>query len=797
MKPFDLLTSPIDGANLIEAGAGTGKTYTIAGLYLRILLERNLTVEKILVVTFTEAATQELKERIRLRLKDAELCFDKGATADPFLESCMKKSSDRVRDLERLREAVRSFDQASVFTIHGFCQRMLVENAFESGALFETELVTDRSVLIREILQDFIRINMYGMDSLFADYLVSKNVGPDSLKVFMEKILKPGIRFHETSLLLDTAELEKERGSVFLRMKKKWLEEREGIVSLLFRNPQLKQNMYGENIVNTWSKSLDVFFKEDDPGIVIPQKFAKGCTTGIKSGLKKNGEQPVHSFFEDCELFKELHEELIERFNSNLVHFKRKAFDFVSEELYRRKKERGIMFFDDLLTVLHERLANDSPGLLAGRIRNTYSAALIDEFQDTDPIQYEIFSRVFGGGKTPLFMIGDPKQAIYGFRGADIFAYLNAAQSAETSFTLGKNYRSDQHLVQSVNALFENVSDPFLFPEICFHPAESDENKPPFNLTVDGGSMADGSPFTLLLLHAEEKELSKKEASLLSKNVVASEMARFVGMGTKGTARIGGEPVKPRHMAVLVQTNSEAKDVNEELNRWGIPSVIHDTGNVFQSREAEELERFLASAAYPENSGFMKAALATDMMGVDVLELVDPSKLDRWGEMFRDYHRTWIRRGFSSMYYDMARQWQVKARLMDFEDGNRRNTNLSHLAQLLHEACLEIKGGPLKLLDWFRERIARPEDIEEHQLRLEQDSEAVTIVTIHKSKGMEYPIVFLPFLWSHTEHKSGGFCVFHDDKDKRLTCDMGSEDMENHLLLAEKEELAEIGRAHV
>ncbi|MFA6008664.1 MAG: exodeoxyribonuclease V subunit beta [Desulfobacteraceae bacterium] len=795
MNPFDLIESPLDGVNLIEASAGTGKTYTIAGLYLRLVLEKGMTVEKILVVTFTEAATQELKERIRKRLKEAEICFETGETSDPLLAACLTRSRSQADDLERLRDAVRSFDQAAVFTIHGFCQRMLVENAFESGSLFETELVTDTSGLIREILQDFIRTHVYPMTSLFADYLFEQKTGPGSLGAFIRKVMKPGMRFIHTPEYTDTSHEERQWELLYSELRHIWMADRQSIVALLMGNIQLKQNMYSEKIVTAWSRTLDRYFSSDRPGLQIPEKFQKGCVSSIEKGLKKNGVIPSHPFFDLCDDYTRAHEHLLSLYGSNHIHFKLKALSYVAEQLEKRKNEKGILFFDDLLNRLHGKLEHDPDGLLANQIRSSYSAALIDEFQDTDPVQYTIFSRIFAHGGGPLFMIGDPKQAIYGFRGADIFAYLKAVENASSAYTLGKNYRSDPELVNAVNTLFENVADPFVFPEIAFHPADADEKDSSERFVVEQGESWDNTPMTIMLLQAGEKEKNKNEANPVSRNTVAGEMARLLDLGKKGLARMGNRPVAPRDMAVLVRTNVEAKAMSDELNQWGIPSVIHDTGNVFQSHEAMELERVLTAVSHPGQSGFVKSALATDLLGIKALDLYhtdsEQEKFDRWTDIFRSYHVTWNRKGFIAMYHALVKEWSVKSRLMAIGDGHRRNTNLAHLAQLLHQKDMETKNGPSGLLIWFREQMASPEEVEEHQLRLEQDAEAVTIVTIHKSKGMEYPIVFLPFAWNHVSRKDTDVCVFHDPDDRKLTCDLGSGQMDFNRASAQREDFAE------
>lgn len=801
MSPFDLIQSPLDGVNLIEASAGTGKTYTIAGLYLRLVLEKKMPVEKILVVTFTEAATQELKERIRLRLKEAESGFEKGSSDDPLLSACLERSASRSDDLEHLRNAVRSFDQAAVFTIHGFCQRMLVENAFESGSLFETELVTDNSDLILEITRDFIRTHVYGLTGLFADYLEMNQHGPASLVEFVRKVMKPGLRFVHTPDALDTSELEECYKTRYGLLKDMWRKESRTLVAVLSDKARLNQTSYKPSVVAKWAASLDLYLSKPSPGFRLPVGFEKGCSPNLAKATKKGQEPPQHDFFDLCEAYRNDYIELEKSFRSNEIHFKQQALAYVEQRLEKIKEERGILFFDDLLIRLCRKLEQDAKGLLAGRIRSAYGAALIDEFQDTDTVQYAIFSGVFAEGNTPLFMIGDPKQAIYGFRGADIFSYLKAARQAQSAYTLGCNYRSDPALVDAVNHLFHRVDNPFVFAEIAFHPAMAQAKDSAGDLAIEGGEPRDASPMTVLLVPSEEGELNKTEGRVLARQATAAEMARLLQLGQQGRARLGSRNLEPRDMAVLVRTNLEAAAMNETLSALDIPSVIHDTGNVFESHEAMELERVLAAILQPGRAGLVKAALATDMMGKNARDLYqadqEEQRFETWVDSFRLFRDLWTGRGFSAMFQNLVKDWDVKAWLMTLDRGHRRNTNLSHLAQLLHEADLTSRGGAAVLLEWFRRQMANPENNEEHQLRLEQDAEAVTIVTIHKSKGMEYPLVFLPFLWDKPEKKSSNKdkdkepCIFHGGQDSQLYCDLGSDQMDIHRELADRENQAE------
>jgi exodeoxyribonuclease V beta subunit len=693
MNQFDLLHTPLAGRNLIEASAGTGKTFTIAGIYLRLVLEQRLPVGQILVVTFTEAATKELRERIRERLRAAGDVFAGGECADPFLAGLLAKCADPAAARRLLTTALRSFDEAAIHTIHGFCQRMLQENPFESGSLYDTELLTDQQRLLREIAEDYWRISCYGAPPQVLGAALAAGLGPGAL-----------------------LGLAGQRGS--------------------------------------------------DPYVtVIPTATFPDLADG------ESGEADLAAW---------------------LLALKRGFFTYLASELPKRKRLANVRFFEDLLLDLHAALLR--PGsLLPFLIRERYRAALIDEFQDTDPVQFRIFAALYPPGDvTPFFLIGDPKQAIYSFRGADIFAYMAAAAETRQCHTLGQNWRSEPGLIQAVNGLFASRPEPFYFPEISFAPVAPAGREPQL-LTMAGAP--DPSPFRFWFVNRREmgKPINKGDAWEMLPAAVAAEIVRILQDGAAGQLLIGDRPVVPGDIAVLVRANRQARLVQRALRQRGIPSVLCSAGNLFESDEAGELLRFLRAVAEPANEKLLKAALSSDLLGVagnDLAALlVDEVGWEQVLEEFRRYHELWAGSGCTAMAMSFLAGRHVRSRLLASPGGERRLTNILHCFETLHEAAAAQNLGMEGLIAWLAARIAEEPKREEHEIRLETDEQAVQLVTIHKSKGLEYPIVFCPFCWAEHGGKEEAV-VFHDDR-RQVVVDIGSPDLAAHRLLAAQESLAE------
>lgn len=797
MTPFDLLKAPLEGRNLIEASAGTGKTYNIEGLFIRLVLEQQLDIDQILVLTFTNAATEELKTRIRNKLVLARNAFAAGGSADPFIDALVTAHADQKAAGLRLQETLVDFDQAAIFTIHGFCQRIIHENAFETHHLFDTELVSNQSHLIQEVADDFWRELFYAAPPELIGFALDQVKKPDYFVRLLNKVKIP-----DTRIVPEIAEpaldaLEPFRAAL-VTLKKAWPTSRDTAIQALM-DPALNANMYGRltasirqpqmserelNII-VLAEAMDHLVQPQSTGFPLFDKFENFTAAKLTRATKKNNRPPDHDFFDICDVVFTRGERLKAELEQFLIFQKSRLFDYAASELRKRKTEKNIQYFDDLLLTVYNVLRNETADQLIARIRQRYRAALVDEFQDTDGVQYEILTRLFSGPDSLLFMIGDPKQSIYSFRGADIFSYMKAARGCKARFTLLKNWRSEPKLITAINTLFSGVDRPFIFDGIPFA-----EGRPARQTSTD--SRFKGPPLILWYLNSElitanAKPLNKPRATRLIADAVGDEICRLLSTSP---------PVEPGDIAVLVRTNDQAQLVKDLLTSRNVPSVLYTAANIFDSREALEIQRILSAIAHPTDTSRIKAALATDLLGIRAGELISAYFETRWWESrfarFKEYLQTWELNGFIRMFRLLLVQENVKSRLLKYPDGERRLTNVLHLSELLHRQSTEKNTGVGGLLKWLAEqRDPLTPRLEENQLRLESDENAVKVVTIHKSKGLEYPVVFCPFSWEDSLVTDREF-AFHDaDADFQLTFDLGSENRNQYLAQARNELLAE------
>ncbi|NNL41351.1 MAG: exodeoxyribonuclease V subunit beta, partial [Desulfobacterales bacterium] len=814
MKNFDLINTPLEGTNLIEASAGTGKTYAISGLFVRLVMEKKFTADQILVVTFTKAATEELKERIRKKLIQAKQAFSKGTSEDRFINDLVQNTENHRQAAARLHDALVDFDRAAIFTIHGFCQRILHENAFETQSLYDTELITDEKQLLLEIAEDFWRNKIYRLPDELINYVLKseKLNGPeDFLKLlYMAKTRDIRIipRIKEASL--KNLKVYRE---FCKKLESRWNDSRDEVITLL-NDPSLNGKIYGSIKadpnhhgyskrhlkVMSMADQMDHFTASKSNGFPLFKQFENFTTAKIIKSTKKNQTAVCHDFFQFCGELYSIYSMLENEFFHYVLCLKTQLFEYAKSESINRKRKKNILFYDDLLYNVRDALRDDAqhaltfpPGdarnnknALARAVREKYKAALVDEFQDTDFIQYEIFTRLFSAKKSSLFMIGDPKQAIYGFRGADIFSYMEAASTADFKYTLFENWRSDPGLITAVNTLFSNIKLPFVFDKIVFkkaEPAKIHDVKPDIPNSHSKALMK-----LWYVKSNDVKPLNKSDAVTLIADSVAEEIARI-------TSNMD-HPVDSGDIAVLVRTNQQAKIIKNSLANKNIPSVLYHTGNIFDSDEALEMERVLRAIFEPGNERRLKSALVTRILGVSAQELDSMENgtqgLETWVNDLREYFQIWNKYGFIRMFRLFMTQQGVKKRLLSLDDGERRLTNFLHLLEILHQESEEKNTGMAGLIKWFSEqRDPLTPRLEEHQLRLESDELAVKILTIHKSKGLEFPVVFCPFCWESSLAKNKEI-VFHDTNKKRnLTLDFGSADLADHTALAQNELLAE------
>ncbi len=799
MNAFDIIGTPLSGCNMIEASAGTGKTHAIAGLFLRLILEQELLINEILVVTFTVAATEELRDRIRKRLRAAQEALN-GArhdfSGDELLEKVVVPNRGNTRKREAINNALKDFDKAAIYTIHGFCQTMLRDHAFESAALFDTELIAEQQELFHILIDDFWRKHFYDAQPLFLQYALSTQ---QSRAAFMKLIKKQ----FATAVLTVVPQVEKPDIEAahhdvlvhFNQLKEVWPMCRSAVEYILFHDCSLSRTAYRPQTVATMLVEMDNYL-ESEAVFPVFYGFDKFTSARIAQSLKKNGVPPYHEFFEWCNTFYTSYLTAQNIFGRYVQYLKQELFACLRKTLRQKKRALNVRSFEDLIDDVHYSLKTGSS--LAAAIKKRYKAVLIDEFQDTDSAQYDIFFTLFNSPEHILFLIGDPKQAIYRFRGADIFAYLAAASHipANRRHTLTTNWRSAPNLIHAINRLFLNAQQQFIFNNIQFHTIAPPANRDREALKIYD---ADESPLQVWFIdqkyaNKEDGTIYKGSAEPLVAKMVAAEIARLARLGQQRRAVIGDRPLCPGDIAVLVRKNRQARLVQEELIKVSIPSVLYSAESIFESPEAREIVRVISAIAEPGTEMKLKAALATDMLGFTGNHLAAlPTQHNEWEAIlsrFYQYHEEWKTAGFIKMFRFFMHNEGIRRRLLSFPDGERRLTNVLQCSEVLHRAETEQKLGMKGLIKWFVEQREGEEIAEEFQMRLETDEDAVKLVTIHRSKGLEYPIVFCPFPWDSSIIKREPF-TFHDpENNNNLTLDIGTGNSD-HYRYASREELAE------
>ena len=795
---LDTMTFPLHGARLIEASAGTGKTFTIAGLYLRLLLghgsaeskhQQPLTVDQILVVTFTEAATAELRDRIRARIHDARLAFSRGQSGDPVIQPLLEAIDDHSQAAEILLQAERQMDEAAVYTIHGFCQRMLTQNAFESGSRFNNEFITDESHLKVQVVADYWRRNFYPLPlNLAGEVRRIWGAPAELLKKISPYLTGAPLQLSVPAMQGSMADLHSQNLQQIDELKSIWREGQQDYLALI-SDSDVNKRSYTKKSLPAWLETVDAWAASETTGYDYPDKLEKFAQNILQEKTPK-GQAPSHPAFVAIEQFLA---QPISLEAPLLAH----AIEQCREMLAKAKQQKQWLSFDDLLTQLSAAIDEDDSELLTQRIRSLYPVAMIDEFQDTDPLQYSIFSRIYlEHPQCGLFMIGDPKQAIYGFRGADIFTYIKARNQVSSHFTLGTNWRSSSDMVAAVNQVFETPSSPFVYDDdIPFLSVKSSPNADKRQWMIDGQRQP---AMTYWLQEAEEKPLAKGEYHQAMAQACADEIRRILSAAQSERAFFNDgksqHVIQAGDIAVLVRTGSEGRMIKQALAEQGIASVyLSNRDSVFVSQVAEDLQRLLQAVLTPENDRALRASLASEQFALDAGTLDklnnDENEWENAINEFKEYRRLWSQRGVLPMLRSVMSKRHIAERLLEEDNGERSLTDFMHIGELLQQASQELDSDH-GLLRWLAQAISDARNglggSEEQIQRLESERNLVQIVTIHKSKGLEYDLVFLPFVFSYREASEA---KYYDSASDKTILDITKQDAS--LQQADKERLAE------
>jgi exodeoxyribonuclease V beta subunit len=808
MNALDALNCPLSGVNLIEASAGTGKTWTIAALYTRLLLEADADgqvpgIDQVLVVTYTKAATAELRGRLRQRLHEMCAVLEGEASQDGFLTAMAERfpaGALRQQALTRLHAAIAGFDTAAIYTIHGFCQRALTDAAFESGQTFSAELVQDDSVRLQDAADDFWRRRVVD-DPLLAQVLADGGETPEAwlaqIRPFLAKPYLQMRRPPETGL-----ERARERVLHNWRVLCTQADMVGAALQKLQEASGLNARSYGPGHKAALQQQVARLLTTPDslPALSRDERklLDKLTLKSLAKSANKGAQAPEHPGFALIDDWLAAWDQYLAAVGLEVTRLKLDLIDWMAEEMARRRQAERQRSFDDLLTDLDSALSDPlRGGALARQLSSSFKVALIDEFQDTDPIQYHIFRACFVDQQRPVFLVGDPKQAIYSFRGADIFAYIDARQDASRQYTLDTNRRSSHQLVAAVNALFSRP-DPFVLPEIHYQAVHSASQAERLEIADQRAPCV----WQWLDFSATSKGASKQLAGTSAAEATADEIARLLTLALDGRASLVSEharrPLCGGDIAVLVSTHRQGDLIRQALSRRNVPSVALTQESVFASREAQELLSLLSAWAEPGNESRLRRVLSTELFGWGAQQLKALQSQDSaWEALLAAHaedHQRWLQQGFMAAWRHFFARQKLAERNLPLPDGERRLTNLSHLAELLQKES-DSRNGLIPLLDWFQIQVGAQAGGEESLLRLESDASLVKIATIHSAKGLQYPIVFCPFLWDGAlERRDTAFWRTHAEGGSWLTpdvlCDAGVKQAAQSELLAEKLRLA-------
>ena len=811
--PLDVFNCDLVGRHLVEASAGTGKTWNLCGLFLRLLLEDGIPIERILVVTFTHAATAELRDRIRNRIVQCQHALRAAREptmhgSDPapdaftqgMFERLERQGIDQATQLQRFETALAQFDEASIFTIHGFCQRALADVPFSAGQALKLEVIQDHEPLIADVVADFWRervLSPTAPPALLEQILRSRR-SPSILETDLKKrlarptagLLWPASPDPETDGLAETLV------GRFLQLKKIWHNRHDEFLAAIEADrPGLSGTVFGKDkarlqpAIDAWSTWLG----QDDPLQPAPDTElikALDRLTTRRYAVNKGHTATL------CSQFRAMAQDVLDALAARQrqgegawLQLRRDAAEQLPGRLTSLKKSRQLQSFDDMLGNLHRQLASPSGGELARSLRTRFEAALIDEFQDTDPLQFEIFDRIFEGETARLFLLGDPKQAIYSFRNADLHTYLQARASVSQEHTLDQNQRSTPALIDALNHFFAANPGAFILPGVSYRPVDAgarkrsvlvDARRPEAlqsSLRANDQPPPDQQATIAPALRLWElpgpdpaQMLTRRQAEMLCAQACAEEIASLLIGASQGRVTLDGRPLGGADIAVLVRTHQEGERIRTALLALGVASVSIAQDSVHHSPDALDLEQVLRAVLDPSHLGRIRVALSTDLMGelADTISALDDDDelLAQWTERFSLWHATWKRRGIGSLIRSMMRDLDVAGRWLLRTDGERRLTNVLHLIERLQEASRE-HDHPAALLAWMNRERTEGGASDAALLRLESDQDLVKVLTIHKSKGLEFPVVFCPYLWTSSARGSGrdfgAGAVYHDD----------------------------------
>ncbi|WAI18404.1 MAG: exodeoxyribonuclease V subunit beta [Buchnera aphidicola (Acyrthosiphon caraganae)] len=779
----------INGINLIEASAGTGKTFTIVLLYLRLLLgiekkkihTRKFLVHEILVVTFTNSAKEELYIRIKEGIENLYLtCINKKNINFSF-DFFLKEIKDIDEAIYILKKAQNDINNSSIYTIHSFCQHILQLHTLHLNFSFEDKIIENEDHLYLQATQDFWRRSFYNLPENIINIIYKDYKNPDSLL----KKIKPF--FHMQSINFNKKILNNKKLIIYhqrniqkiIFFKEKWLIYNQIILKEI-NILKINKKIYNNFNLSKWINNITIWAKSETKDYTIPVQLKYFS----KKNIKKN---TINNACSKYIIFEEIEKILKENFSlKNIIIIY--AIKKINKFLLKEKKKKSLIGFNDLLSILLKTIKKEKN--LRNLIRKKYPVAFIDEFQDTDIQQYKIFNLLYKKSeKTALFLIGDPKQAIYSFRGADVFSYLYAKSKIKKYYYLDTNWRSSINMCRSVNFLFSQYSNPFILKDIPFIPIKPSSENSHMNFTINGISQI---PMTFFF--QEKKEVDMEDYQVWISKQCANEISCWLNYANTGQAKI---TIKNREknltasdIAILVRNKKEAGYIQKELETLKISSIYSSNKNsVFQTFDAQELLLILESILEPDNEQSLRKSISTHIFQ-KLLDIVKKKSIKKSlyfiMEKLYEYYDIWKKVGIFHMIKAIILEYQINSNAIEINQNYIKNLNFLHIAELLQEQ-FQFLYKKTSLIRWFQKKILqKTQPLYNEYIRYINESQSVKIITIHKSKGLEYPIVWIPF---GIDFKKSRLSIYHNQKNFKIFFDVMQSN--ENIKMADKERLAE------
>ncbi|URJ25334.1 exodeoxyribonuclease V subunit beta [Candidatus Blochmannia ocreatus (nom. nud.)] len=795
MYRLHVLELPLYGTRLIEASAGTGKTYALIIIYIRLLLclgsrfdfFRPLTVQEILVVTFTKSSARELRYRIRESIHQFRLDCISGFSTNYIFSSLLKQIKNISAAICILSAAEQEIDQASIFTIHSFCQNILNSHAIELNMLFHTTIVDDEKIFYQQMCEDFWRRNFYGLPcnivSLVQEYWKDSYSLLNDILPFIYGSYPIFCGYDTHTKRIGISSFYEEIILYIKQLKNAWNINRYEIM-IAINSYKINRKIYNKKNLSCWIDRINRWVSCPTVDHIVPKDLYRFSTRALKicNNYKKNA---LYFLFDSITIL-----------YKKLASFKALVFDIaiyeIRNDLNRTRYLRSSITFNDIINVLECNLSDNSvKNNLADIIRGYYPVAIIDEFQDTDEKQFNIFRVLYDNRiNNGLILIGDPKQAIYAFRGADVFAYMKARQVIKDKYYFNINWRSSSGMVNAVNSLFQSISNPFIFADMPFIPSKSADNDNAYRFIINNKLQ---KPMCFWLHPSETITIESYQHAMAEEcAIVLYDLLCEINNGNawlknKSHKRL----LQPSDITILVRTHKEALLMRTALLQANISAVfLSNSKSIFETIESYELLLLLQAVLYLDRFRIC-TALATIFFNFSAFEIDsvnnDESKWESILENFSEYNSVWKKHGILLMIKKIIFYYKVPEKLLSIIGGESSLINILHLGELLQDASSSLQDEYM-LVEWLVSNMSRhtSNEIQDYKLRSGSNRSLIKISTIHKSKGLEFPLVFLPFIADFNYKKN----IFFHDRNSYKSC-LDFNELESNLVFSDEERLLE------